>query len=114
LSGTYATSLEIQDYFKDFVANHNLNRFIKLSHEVVSATWNGGLGIWNVAIKNNLTGTVLRDSAQVLINCGGVLNAWKWPNIPGIDKFRGPLVHSANWDESVSLEGKVVGLIGNG
>lgn len=39
---------------------------------------------------------------------------WKWPNIPGRESFKGPMLHSANWDDSVSLQGKRVGVIGGG
>ena len=26
----------------------------------------------------------------------GVLNEWKWPDIDGLDRFQGTLLHSAN------------------
>jgi cation diffusion facilitator CzcD-associated flavoprotein CzcO len=29
----------------------------------------------------------------------GALNEWKWPDIKGLKDFKGPLLHSANWDE---------------
>jgi cation diffusion facilitator CzcD-associated flavoprotein CzcO len=70
--------------------------------------------MWSVDARNNVNGNVVQRSAHVLINCGGVLNSWQWPTIEGLHKFHGPLLHSANWDERVSLEGKSVGLIGNG
>lgn len=39
---------------------------------------------------------------------------WKWPAIPGRESFKGPILHSANWDESIQLAGKKVGVIGSG
>ena len=54
------------------------------------------------------------DSCDVLINAGGYLNEWRWPKIPGLHNYKGKLLHSANWDDTVSLEGKNIGLIGNG
>lgn len=48
----------------------------------------------------------------------GVLNAWKWPNIERLHSFKGTLLHSANYDNSVdnsaSLVGKTVAVIGSG
>lgn len=38
---------------------------------------------------------------------------WKWPAIPGVEKFKNKL-HSAAWDDTVDLSDKVVGMIGNG
>ncbi|PGH08799.1 hypothetical protein AJ80_07756 [Polytolypa hystricis UAMH7299] len=58
--------------------------------------------------------TIKTASAHVLINAGGILNAWRYPAIPGIESYKGSLVHSAAWPEDLDLSGKVVGLIGNG
>lgn len=38
----------------------------------------------------------------------------QYPDVPGLHSFKGPLVHSANWPESLDLAGKRVGLIGVG
>jgi cation diffusion facilitator CzcD-associated flavoprotein CzcO len=38
---------------------------------------------------------------------------WKWPAIPGVEKFKNK-IHSAAWDDAIDLEDKVVGIIGNG
>lgn len=39
---------------------------------------------------------------------------WKWPDIPGRESFKGPVLHSAVWDSSVDLKGKTVAVIGSG
>lgn len=50
---------------------------------------------------------VVEDEADVLITGTGLLNEWKWPNIPGLHNFKGELLHTANWnddfDPTVSL-----------
>jgi cation diffusion facilitator CzcD-associated flavoprotein CzcO len=38
----------------------------------------------------------------------------KYPDIPGIDTFKGKLMHSAKWDSSYDLTGKTVAVIGGG
>jgi cation diffusion facilitator CzcD-associated flavoprotein CzcO len=38
---------------------------------------------------------------------------WKWPVIPGLEKFKNK-VHTAAWDASLELADKTVGIIGNG
>lgn len=81
---------------------------------MVGATWNSSQGGYTVEIADVATGQVETDTCDILINAGGILNAWRWPAIPGLKNYKGPLLHSANWDDSVSLEGKHVGLIGNG
>lgn len=36
------------------------------------------------------------------------------PDIPGLKECRGKAVHTANWEEDERLEGRRVGVIGNG
>jgi cation diffusion facilitator CzcD-associated flavoprotein CzcO len=36
------------------------------------------------------------------------------PNLPGLDTFTGSILHTAAWDSSIDLEGKVVAIIGSG
>lgn len=42
------------------------------------------------------------------------LSKWKWPTIPSREHFKGQMLHSASWDDSIQLEGKRVGVIGSG
>jgi len=44
----------------------------------------------------------------------GPPSEWKWPNIPGIDVFKGKLMHSAKWDATYDLTGKTVAVVGGG
>ena len=41
-------------------------------------------------------------------------SAWKYPDIPGIQTYKGKLMHSAAWDDSYDLTGKTVAVIGGG
>ncbi|RDW65995.1 hypothetical protein BP6252_09630 [Coleophoma cylindrospora] len=113
-SGVYATSQEIYTYFNDFAAKYALGQYCKTEHEVCGARWDESRAKWDVQIKDLRAGTIVEDSCDILINAGGILNAWRWPAIPGLKDYTGTLLHTANWDESVELTGKHVGLIGNG
>lgn len=99
-------------YFNEFAQKNDLLKYVKVSHKVVGATWNEAKGEWTVKAEG--PNGAVEKTCNVLINAGGILNAWRFPPIPGIETFKGKLVHSAGWDSSVQLEGKVVGLIGNG
>jgi len=44
--------------------------------------------------------------ANAVINAHGPVNRWKMPDIPGLADFQGPVMHTANWDSSVDLQGK--------
>lgn len=113
-SSVYATAAETREYFEDFRTKHGLGKYCLLRHKVVGAQWADEVARWEVQVEDLATGNAIRDSCDILINARGYLNVWRWPDIPGLACFKGPLLHSANWDGRVDLADKCVGLIGNG
>ncbi|KAI1379370.1 monooxygenase [Hypoxylon crocopeplum] len=113
-SSVYAGSKEIKGYFQGVVAKYGLQKFIKTSHRVMGTRWDENMGEWRVEVKNLLTGNIVRDWCHILVHATGYLNKPVWPEIPGIENYKGVKLHSADYDESVSLEGKTVLLIGAG
>lgn len=79
-----------------------------------NAVWNENESNWHVEIEDLSSGQIFTDVCDVLVNATGFLNKWKWPEIKGLDKFQKPKIHSANWDDTVDCNGKVVGVIGTG
>ncbi|KAH8695626.1 cyclohexanone monooxygenase [Talaromyces proteolyticus] len=110
----YSEGPEILEYFKNVVERFNLSQYINLNHEVIDATWDSDRGQWDIRIKNLLTGTIFIDTCNVFLNCGGILNAWRWPDIEGINTFQGKLCHTANYDPNTDLKDKRVAVIGIG
>lgn len=111
----YSYSPEIWEYLKSIERENDfINKYIKLRHQIESATWDDSAGLWRLKIRNLETDEVIEDSAEFFINSGGVLNNWKWPDIPGLHDFKGKLMHSANYEEGYDLKGKRVAVIGSG
>jgi cation diffusion facilitator CzcD-associated flavoprotein CzcO len=50
-----------------------VGKYVKFSHRVISAIWNEARGKWDLEIQS--PDGVIEDEVDVLINCGGVLNA---------------------------------------
>lgn len=57
---------------------------------------------------------IISRECDVLILGVGTLNDWKYPDIDGISNYKGRLMHTATWDDSMDLKGKSVAVIGNG
>lgn len=49
-----------------------------------------------------------------MIKATGILNRWKWPDIPGLHDFKGKLIHTARYDENYDHTGKSIAVIGTG
>ncbi|KAL2830436.1 hypothetical protein BJY01DRAFT_254623 [Aspergillus pseudoustus] len=105
----YATSHEIQSYLETVVKQYNLLPHIIFNSLATHATWSASRGTWSIEIANH--GTV---ESEILINAGGILNNPQMPDIPGLDGFKGSLLHTAAWDDSVDLAGKRIAIIGAG
>jgi cation diffusion facilitator CzcD-associated flavoprotein CzcO len=94
--------------------NNFVEKYIKLRHKIVRATWTDEASKWTVTVQNLETGQEFEDQVDIIIDGGGVLNRWKWPDIEGLNDFTGDLLHSANWNQGCDLTNKRVALIGAG
>ncbi|RSL83097.1 hypothetical protein CEP51_004722 [Fusarium floridanum] len=110
----YASGPEILRYFQDTAKKFDLEKYVNLKHRVTRAEWNEDDGTWMLEILNEETQQTMTDYCHFLINGSGFLNHWTFPKIPGLHSFKGPLMHTANWDNDVPLENQKIGLIGNG
>jgi cation diffusion facilitator CzcD-associated flavoprotein CzcO len=111
----YSFSPEIWAYLKSISdENDFINKYIRLRHQIEHAAWDPSASVWRFKIRNLETQEVIDDEAHFFINAGGVLNNWKWPDIPGLKSFGGKLMHSAAYEEGYELEGKRVAVLGAG
>ncbi|KAF9883658.1 hypothetical protein FE257_003092 [Aspergillus nanangensis] len=108
----YSSAPEIWQYFKDVSDRYDLARYIQFQTAVQSAAWDEDQGKWMLQLHG--PDGAFADSCDILVSASGVLNSWKYPDIPGLEKFRGKLMHSATWDGSYDLTGKTVAVIGGG
>ncbi|ANB13681.1 hypothetical protein AWJ20_4624 [Sugiyamaella lignohabitans] len=113
-SRLYVGSEEIFDYFQGLAEKYGVYEKTKFETMVIGAKWLSDRDQWEVEVKDLKTGTVTKDYAEFLMNCGGLLNNWKWPDIPGFHDFKGTKLHSAKWDKSVDVTNKRVAVIGSG
>ncbi|KAL2802339.1 dimethylaniline monooxygenase [Aspergillus granulosus] len=110
----YSSSQEIHRYMRKIVQDEGMMSYIRLRHQVIEAKWNEERSKWVVSVRNLADNTVFTDECDVLLNGGGFLNAWKWPDIAGLHTFKGDLFHSATYNENYDLIGKRLAVIGNG
>ncbi|EOD47368.1 putative flavin-binding monooxygenase protein [Neofusicoccum parvum UCRNP2] len=113
----YASAPEILEYWKAVATKHDVTKHVHLQHTCIEARWNEDESKWKVKLlKLNASGgaELVEDTADVFITGTGTLNDWKWPEIKGLQDFKGALLHSANWDESFDPTGKTVAVIGGG
>lgn len=76
--------------------------------EVTGAYWNDEQGQWTVKLRQTKPGQDPRefeDHCDLLLHATGILNNFKWPEIPGLkDKFKGKVMHTARWPSEYQKE----------
>ena len=106
-SAFYAAGAEIKTYFEKVIDQYGVRQYIQTSSEVTRCEWDGSK--WQIELHDGR-----KDDADIVIAASGVLHHPKLPEIAGIEDFAGAIFHSARWDDSVPLDGKRIGVIGNG
>ncbi|NLY27115.1 MAG: NAD(P)/FAD-dependent oxidoreductase [Alcaligenaceae bacterium] len=109
----FALRDEIQDYFVGVVDKFNLRDSIRFNTKCDNLVYDEENCCWNVKITGpNGEQSTLR--ADMVISAVGILNVPKFPTIKGLETFQGDCFHTARWPEGFSVDGKRIGVIGNG
>ncbi|HVW40964.1 MAG TPA: NAD(P)/FAD-dependent oxidoreductase [Amycolatopsis sp.] len=104
---------DIQRYFTSVLKNLGADEHIRYGTEVTKAAYDDRRRMWHVDVRN-ADGTEETLEADVVISAVGALNRPKWPELPGMDRFRGVAFHSAQWPDELDLDGKRVAVVGSG
>jgi cation diffusion facilitator CzcD-associated flavoprotein CzcO len=95
-SSFFSGGPEILKYVQGVAKKYHVEKYITFNSRICGAEWDDAKGKWKVKVEND--GLIKNDECDVLFSASGVLNNWKWPDIAGLNNFKGKLLHSANWD----------------
>ena len=107
---------DILQYIQDTAAEHHLHDKIRLGHRVKRTTWSPALSRWTVEIERGPERERVVMTCDFLFLCAGYYNyeAGFTPKFPGIDRFKGEVVHPQKWTSDIDHAGKRVVVIGSG
>jgi cation diffusion facilitator CzcD-associated flavoprotein CzcO len=108
-SRRFAPQAEIHQYLRDVARDFGLLPLIRFSTEVLAAAWDEDAGVWRLSLSDGR-----QHEADVLITATGQLSRPSRPDVPGLDRFRGTIFHSAEWDHDHDLTGERVAVLGTG
>ena len=108
-SKRFSPGSEIRAYLRGVADRFGITPLIRFNADVERATFDAEAGRWRLEVANG------EDvEAEVLITACGQLTRAAIPGVSGLDRFKGPMFHSAHWDESFDPAGKRVAVIGTG
>lgn len=106
----YATQPDILRYAEHVADRFDLRRDIVFGSDVASAIYDEDRRRWSVATERGDS-----FSARYLIMATGCLSVPKTPDVPGLNRFGGPVLHTADWPrDGFDFSDRTVGLIGTG
>ena len=110
-SERYAAQPEIRAYMRFVCDRLDLRKDIRFDSRLDSALYDEEANLWTFKTAPGDT-----YQAKMFISSAGPISAPIWPDIPGREKFKGELLHSALWPREAEPDftGKRVGVIGTG
>ncbi|MFD9355820.1 flavin-containing monooxygenase [Streptomyces sp. NPDC060031] len=104
----FAGQPEIHAYLRATAERHRIGDMLRCGVQVHGARWDQGAGRWLLQTSDG------PYRAAVLVLATG---PWHTPyrlDVPGIEDFDGPVLHTARWDHDVDLTGRRVSVVGSG
>ncbi|MGW7104387.1 flavin-containing monooxygenase [Streptomyces sp. NPDC054838] len=107
-SRVFAGQEEILGYLAGTAERYGLAEVLRCGVRVHGARWDPAAGRWLLDTSDG------PYRAAVLVMATGPWHVPRPLDVPGIDGFAGPVLHTARWDDNVDLTGKRVGVVGSG
>jgi monooxygenase len=107
---------QILTYLKETAAEYGIDRHIRYSHRVKEVRWSSVDAQWTVVTRVGTEGERTLYTCSFLFMCTGYYNYEKGntPEFPGVDQFRGRIIHPQQWPQDLDYAGKQVVIIGSG
>lgn len=109
----YSRQPQLAAYFDRCAIKYDVKQHIQFETEVISAKYSDATGLWTVTLKE-VNGKERCENYNAVISGAGQLNRQKFPDIKGMDSFRGASFHSSQWDCDQDIKGKKVAVVGTG
>jgi cyclohexanone monooxygenase len=105
----YVKQPDVLAYLMHVVDKYDLRKNMQFNTELLSADWNEEANVWNIELSTGETYV-----ARYLVTALGLLSKPNYPDVPGLNSFKGEMCHTAAWRPEIQVMGKRVGVIGCG
>jgi cation diffusion facilitator CzcD-associated flavoprotein CzcO len=102
-------------YIRETAQEYGIDRKIRYGHLVKVARWSSADAQWTVEAQK-ADGSIARFTCNFLYMCSGYYDyaGGYMPGWPGMEEFRGQIVHPQKWPENLDYKNKRVIVIGSG
>ena len=107
---------DILSYLKETAQEYGIDQHIQYNLRVVKVEWSSEQARWAVQMERGASREPVAITCSFLFMCSGYYNYEKGhtPEFPGIDRFKGRIVHPQTWPADLDYTDKQVVIIGSG
>jgi len=111
-----ASAEEILKYMGEVIEENGLEKHIRYHHKITRASWSSEKNLWTIEAFRGDTNEPVRFTANFLYMCQGYYRHSEGytPDWPGMDTYKGKIVHPQTWPEDLDYKNKKVIVIGSG
>ncbi len=111
-----ATAASIRKYLSETANRFKVQEKIRFNHHITSMSWCSDKQYWVIKGKNTITDEYFEVRANFIIGCTGYYDYDQAhdPQINGLEKFQGEVVHPQFWPENFHYKDKKVVVVGSG
>jgi cation diffusion facilitator CzcD-associated flavoprotein CzcO len=105
----HATGAELRRYIEEAIDENGIRPHFNFGTEVTELHWNEPDQHWDLVFADGQT-----RRFKVVVPAVGMLDTPKYPSLPGMADFEGPMFHTARWEHEHDLAGKRIAYVGTG
>jgi cation diffusion facilitator CzcD-associated flavoprotein CzcO len=104
----------ILNYIRETASEYGVDRMIRCGHRVRRASWSTEDALWLVEVERG--NELVQLTCNFLYLCTGYYDyeSGYSPEWPGVDQFRGTIVHPQKWPDDLDYTNKRIVVIGSG
>jgi monooxygenase len=106
----------ILNYVHETAREFGVDKHIRYNHKAVRASWSTPEAKWTIEAERGPNKEIVRFSCRFLYMAAGYYSyeSGFTPDYPGLDRFKGRLVHPQKWTPDIDYKNKRVVVIGSG
>jgi len=111
-----ADGSDICEYVKETASHFGIDKKIEFNQKVAGASWSTKEGLWTINIQDVKENTTRTMTTRFLLFASGYYdyNEGYYPNLTGMENFKGQIIKPQFWPEDLDYKGKKVVIVGSG
>ncbi|CEE94913.1 putative monooxygenase, flavin-binding family [Xenorhabdus nematophila str. Anatoliense] len=115
-TSVFADGPSIKNYVNETAKEYGIDKKIQFGLKITHTDWSNITNQWTITAVEEASGEVRTFTCNYLVAATGYYNYDKayMPEYPGVEDFKGPVIHPQHWPEKLDYKGKRVIVIGSG